>query len=218
MATKKDRKAGSKKEKKNYKSDKSLSNIFPPQSDMLGNKRISGDFTLNSNSSKDIDNTKDSADSSWSKIQNIPPDLLKAALDSPFLKFKEAMNINTTELKHDLRKLGERLKKSEELMENLTLQLNIQNDQIKSLEKQMEEIEAKPVEMEGRARRCNIRIRGNPEHVMQIDLKKYLTEFLTFLELPPNKEVNFLEQFHRVPTVVNRNINIPRDVLICCHT
>lgn len=117
----------------------------------------------------------------------------------------------TDHLTHEIRELGHRTAELEIRMDNVTTSMELQDKHISSLRDENLHLNSKLEDLENRSRRSNLRFRGIPENVT--DLQATLTAMIQ--ELVPTLPLERLEmeRAHRALTRKNPD-GPPRDIIV----
>ncbi|KAM8924562.1 uncharacterized protein RCH25_009251 [Pelodytes ibericus] len=164
--------------------------------------------------------TNSSAESSpldCSAMTTITQDTLNSALDSLYEKIKSDSDKNRADIKSDITDLHVTLShQSAQIgrMQEGFKQMQLQNA---SLNKDILALKQKVTDIEDRSRRRNLKLRGIPESVRNIDLEDYLIDFLKVYLDPGIIGPLPFERVHRLPRPLNLSQEIPRDTIACFH-
>ncbi|CAH2329037.1 Hypothetical predicted protein [Pelobates cultripes] len=150
--------------------------------------------------------------------QMITPEYLKECLDQQFEQIKIEMQGSFANLKQDILSIGQRVKVHEQKIESLEFLLQKYCETIEKQQMKINDLEERTTNIEDRGRRNNLRIRNIPESILQENLAVYLTEFFTNLKIKIDEKIDFLERIHRLYKPRTLPDDLPRDVIIACHS
>lgn len=122
-----------------------------------------------------------------------------------------------TAVKADIVQLGDRTDKMENTMDEMINSYNALADEHNALQSDYAQLKLLCEDLENRNRRNNLRIRGIPDAVKQIDLKAYLHEFFATLIPDHPSELWRMDRAHRALGARPPDAKLPKDVILCLH-
>lgn len=122
-----------------------------------------------------------------------------------------------TELKGELRQIGNRVDHVENKMAEYAGSFNELVDAHNAREDDVEWLKAKVADLEDRSRRNNLKIRGIPESVLPKDLEEYVHTLFKSLIPELTEQDLIIDRIHRIPKPSQLPEKIPRDVLMQLH-
>lgn len=119
--------------------------------------------------------------------------------------------------KREIDDLGDRVDYIENKLTDFTDAHNELVDDHFALEEEVKQLKLKVTDLEDRARRNNIKFRGIPENVKNIDLRKFLQKMFTDLIPSLQNQDLVIDRAHRLPKPSYIPEKLPRDVIAKIH-
>ncbi|CAH2296455.1 Hypothetical predicted protein [Pelobates cultripes] len=203
---------------KKEKQEKRLSNFFNAPVDKSTLESSSISTPNNMPLSKHTGKLKETEPQESPEESTITQAYLKQCLDQQLDQIKLEMQGNFANLKQEIISIGQKAKINEQKIENLEFLIQKQNECIEKQQMKINELEERSTNIEDRGRKNYLRIRNIPESISQGNLANFLAEFFEALKINIDDKRDFLERSHRLNKPRTLPEDLPRDIIIACHS